>query len=51
MKNQSLKSIDRKRKDLTYFSGKWQDNRTADEIIKDIYDSRRSNTRSERVKL
>jgi len=40
-----------KKKNLSRFCGIWQDDRDADEIIKDIYDSRSKNTRSERVKL
>lgn len=34
--------IDNKTKELLELSGTWEDNRTAEEIIKEIYDSRTS---------
>ncbi|MBC8183507.1 hypothetical protein H8E88_20635 [candidate division KSB1 bacterium] len=47
----SILPIDTKKKGLTRFSGKWQDNQDADEIIKDIYDSCTNNRRSESANL
>jgi hypothetical protein len=35
-------SIDNKTKELLELSGTWEDDRTAEEIIKEIYDSRTS---------
>ena len=47
----SILPVDVKKKNLTRFFGKWQDDRDANEIVKDIYESRAKNMRSERVKL
>ncbi len=47
----SILPIETTKKGLTRFSGKWQDDRDADKIVKDIYKSRNKNTRSERIKL
>jgi len=47
----SILPIDTKKKSLGRFSGKWQDERDAEEIIKDVYQSRNKNTRSESIKL
>ena len=38
----SSQSIDNKTKELLELSGTWEDDRTAEEIIKEIYDSRTS---------
>jgi len=42
VKNASTKSVDDKTKDLTELCGSWEDDRTAEEIIREIYDSRTS---------
>ena len=47
----SIFPIETKKKGLLRFSGKWQDDRDADTIVEDIYESRSKNKRSERVKL
>jgi len=47
----SILPIETKKKGLTRFSGKWQDDREANKIVEDIYKSRSNNTRSERIKL
>jgi hypothetical protein len=38
-------------KALARFCGKWQEDRRADDIIKDIYKSRSQNSRSGRIKF
>ena len=47
----SILPIVTKKKGLTRFSGKWQDDQEANKIVEDIYKSRSNNTRSERIKL
>ena len=47
----SILPIETKKKGLTRFSGKWQDDRESNKIVEDIYKSRSKNTRSERIKL
>ncbi len=37
--------------DQTQFCGKWQDNRSADEIVSEIYAERERNIRSEKRKI
>ncbi|NIM11079.1 MAG: antitoxin [Candidatus Aminicenantes bacterium] len=44
-KKASAKSVDDKTKDLAELCGSWEDDRTAEEIIKEIYDSRTSSQR------
>jgi hypothetical protein len=47
----SISRIENQKKGLAYFDGKWQDDRDADEIVEDIYESRKRNIRSERSEL
>ena len=47
----SILPIQTKKKGLTRFCGKWQDERKAKKIVEDIYKSRIKNTRSERIEL
>lgn len=47
----SILPIEAKKPDLSRFAGKWQDEREASEIVEEIYESRKMNTRSERIKL
>ena len=44
-RQRSGQSIDNKTKELLELSGTWEDDRTAEEIIKEIYDSRTSSQR------
>lgn len=37
----SISRIENQKKGLAYFGGKWQDDRDADEIAEDIYESRK----------
>jgi len=46
-----LLPIESPQKGLTRFSGKWQDDREATQIVEDIYNSRGKNSRSERIEL
>jgi hypothetical protein len=45
----SILPIEVKKKGLTRFSGKWQDDREADKIVEDIYKSCNKNKRSNRI--
>ncbi|MCK5542947.1 MAG: hypothetical protein KAI40_09665 [Desulfobacterales bacterium] len=47
----SILPIETEKKGLICFSGKWQDDREANKIVEDLYNSRNKNTRSQRIKL
>jgi len=47
----SILLIESKKKDLTNFCGKWNNDREAKKIVEDIYKFRDKNTRSEIIKL
>ncbi|NIA28442.1 MAG: hypothetical protein GWP06_00850 [Actinobacteria bacterium] len=40
-----------KKKGLAWFCGKWKDNRDVEDIISDVYKSRRNNNRAEKISL
>ena len=39
------------KRNLNRFCGKWQDDRDVDELILEIYESRKGNIRSDRIKI
>ena len=47
----SILPIETKKKGLICFSGKWQEDRDAKEIVEDLYNSRNKNTRSQSINL
>ena len=47
----SLHPVDTTRKGLAGFAGAWQDERDADEIVEQVLNSRRDNTRSESFEI
>jgi excisionase family DNA binding protein len=51
LKKQYRQKDKRKKKELAYFCGKWQDERDADDIVAEIYADRLNNTRSERITI
>ena len=47
----SIFPMEIKKKKLSWFTGKWQDNKTADEIVDMIYSDRNQNIQSQKINL